>query len=208
MRLDVREARALEPALRCVDALHSPSTGIVDSHALMLALEGDARDAGATLAFTSPVLEAASTQRRHRALDRRRGADERGRASRRQRAGLTRRAGAPIAGVPAARAAGRTSARATTSRSPASAVLATRLSDARGRGLGVHVTLDLAGQRALRSGRATAVEAIDYASTRPCRRLLSAIADYWPALPADALMPDYAGVDRRSRRRANRPATS
>ena len=55
VRLDLREVAAMEPALRCVDALHSPSTGIVDSHQYMLALEGDARDAGATLAFASPV---------------------------------------------------------------------------------------------------------------------------------------------------------
>ena len=42
MRLvDAREATALEPALRAVAALLSPSTGIVDSHGLMLALQGD-----------------------------------------------------------------------------------------------------------------------------------------------------------------------
>ena len=45
----------MEPALRCVDALYSPSTGIVDSHQYMLALEGDALDAGASIAFESPV---------------------------------------------------------------------------------------------------------------------------------------------------------
>ena len=43
------EARALEPALNCDAALLSPSTGIVDSHAFMLALRGDAEDAGASL---------------------------------------------------------------------------------------------------------------------------------------------------------------
>src|SRR5262249_16803337 len=53
VRLDPRDVAAMEPALRCVDALHSPSTGIVDSHQYMLALEGDARDAGATIAFAS-----------------------------------------------------------------------------------------------------------------------------------------------------------
>ena len=39
--LDAAEARALEPALACHGALLSPSTGIVDSHGLMLALQGD-----------------------------------------------------------------------------------------------------------------------------------------------------------------------
>ncbi|OXH83794.1 FAD-dependent oxidoreductase, partial [Burkholderia multivorans] len=41
------EAQALEPALECVEALFSPSTGIVDSHQLMLALLGDAQRDGA-----------------------------------------------------------------------------------------------------------------------------------------------------------------
>ena len=39
--LDREQALALEPELECVAALYSPSTGIVDSHALMLALQGD-----------------------------------------------------------------------------------------------------------------------------------------------------------------------
>src|SRR3954454_17192556 len=43
-------ARAMEPALNCEAALLSPSTGIVDSHGLMLALRGDAEDAGTVIA--------------------------------------------------------------------------------------------------------------------------------------------------------------
>ncbi len=49
------EAIALEPALRCDGALHSPSTGIIDSHGLMLALLGDLEDAGGALALSTPV---------------------------------------------------------------------------------------------------------------------------------------------------------
>ena len=49
------QAIALEPALRCTGALWSPSTGIVDSHGLMLAYQGDAEDHGAMIAFDSPV---------------------------------------------------------------------------------------------------------------------------------------------------------
>src|SRR6201989_2537611 len=52
------EARALEPALKCDAALLSPSTGIIDSHAYMLALRGDAEDAGAAFAFHTPLLRA------------------------------------------------------------------------------------------------------------------------------------------------------
>jgi L-2-hydroxyglutarate oxidase LhgO len=53
--LDGAQARALEPALTVEAALLSPSTGIVDSHGLMLALQGDAEDRGAMIAFNTPV---------------------------------------------------------------------------------------------------------------------------------------------------------
>ena len=53
--LSAADAVALEPALRCHAALYSPSTGIIDSHGLMLELQGDAETAGAMLAFLSPV---------------------------------------------------------------------------------------------------------------------------------------------------------
>ena len=49
------EARALEPALACVAAVHSPGTGIVDSHALMLALQGDLENAGGVVACHSEI---------------------------------------------------------------------------------------------------------------------------------------------------------
>src|SRR5258708_19604821 len=51
-------ARAMEPALNCDAALLSPSTGIIDSHAFMLALRGDAEDAGAACAFHTPLRRA------------------------------------------------------------------------------------------------------------------------------------------------------
>ena len=50
------QARQLEPALNCVAALLSPSTGIIDSHALMLAYQGDAEAAGAIVVLRTPVL--------------------------------------------------------------------------------------------------------------------------------------------------------
>ena len=54
-RLSMLEAQALEPELACAGALWSPSTGIVDSHALMLAFLGDAERHGAALALRSQV---------------------------------------------------------------------------------------------------------------------------------------------------------
>lgn len=50
------EARSLEPALRCHAALLSPSTGIVDSHGLMLALRGAIEDAGGVIALGCQVI--------------------------------------------------------------------------------------------------------------------------------------------------------
>jgi L-2-hydroxyglutarate oxidase LhgO len=49
------ELRELEPQVRCVAGFLSPSTGIIDSHALMLALQGDAEGRGASVVFLSPV---------------------------------------------------------------------------------------------------------------------------------------------------------
>lgn len=49
------QARALEPQLECVAAVHSPSTGIIDSHALMLSLQGDFENAGGLTVFNSAV---------------------------------------------------------------------------------------------------------------------------------------------------------
>jgi len=54
--LTPEQVRTEEPAVFCVGALLSPSTGIIDSHGLMLAYQGDAEDAGAMLAFHSPVI--------------------------------------------------------------------------------------------------------------------------------------------------------
>lgn len=50
------EAARLEPGLRCQAALRSPSTGVIDSHALMLALQGSIEDAGGVVVCDSPVL--------------------------------------------------------------------------------------------------------------------------------------------------------
>lgn len=53
--LSREQARTLEPQLECVAAVHSPSTGIVDSHALMLALQGDLENAGGMVVLNSAI---------------------------------------------------------------------------------------------------------------------------------------------------------
>ncbi|MCK5167011.1 MAG: NAD(P)/FAD-dependent oxidoreductase, partial [Rhodospirillaceae bacterium] len=50
------ELKKMEPELNAVRAIHSPSTGLVDSHALMLALQGDIENAGGVVALKSPVI--------------------------------------------------------------------------------------------------------------------------------------------------------
>jgi L-2-hydroxyglutarate oxidase LhgO len=56
-RLSREQARALEPELECIAALHSPTTGIVSSHDLMTSLRGDLENAGGTVALATKVLE-------------------------------------------------------------------------------------------------------------------------------------------------------
>lgn len=55
IRIDGNEVLSLEPALRCHEAILSPSTGIIDSHAYMLALLGDAEAAGATFVAQTSI---------------------------------------------------------------------------------------------------------------------------------------------------------
>ncbi len=54
--LNAPQAKSMEPALNATSALLSPSTGILDSHSFMLALQGDAEENGAMIAFMSPVV--------------------------------------------------------------------------------------------------------------------------------------------------------
>lgn len=192
------EARRMEPALHCVAALHSPSTGIIDSHALMLSFLGDAEAAGAMLALKSRLVNAVARDggfELHVA-----GADP-------IRCGiLVNSAGlrAPsiarlIEGFPAGKAPPEYYARgnyyALAVRPPFSRLVYPVPEPG---GLGVHVTLDLAGQARFgpdvewieRIGLAT-----DYAvDPRRAERFYAAIRRYWPALPEGALAPGYAGI--------------
>jgi len=54
--LSKSELAQMEPAVNCVAGVISPSTGIIDSHALMIALQGDAENAGAIIVFKSPLI--------------------------------------------------------------------------------------------------------------------------------------------------------
>jgi len=198
--LDGAAARALEPALHAVAALHSKVTGIIDSHAFMLALQGEAEDHGAALALRSPLLSAravadgfmvdiggAEPMRLHTRC-------------------LVNSAGLAASDV-AARIGGLAPDRVRAThrckgnyfalsgvRAPFSRLIYP-MHDAAG--LGTHLTLDLAGQGRFGPDTEWLPDdgPIDYTvdATRG-ERFYAAIRRYWPGLPDGALQPDYSGV--------------
>jgi L-2-hydroxyglutarate oxidase LhgO len=194
--LNGEEARALEPALNCDAALLSPSTGIIDSHAFMLALRGDAEDAGASCAFHAPLLRGRATSDGFEL-------DVGGEAPITlacelliNAAGLAATAvargidGLPIELIPPAYLA-KGNYFSCSARAPFSHLIYPVPEPG---GLGVHLTLDMAGQA--RFGPDVEwIDEIDYA-VDPARaqRFYPAIRRYWPTLPDGALMPSYSGI--------------
>jgi L-2-hydroxyglutarate oxidase LhgO len=194
--LSAAEARRLEPELNCIAALLSPSTGIIDSHALMLAYQGEAEEAGAVVAFRSPVL---SGQVRRDGFELEVGGDEPTRIRCHvlvNAAGLHAPAlaraieGIPTESIPPAyfcrgvyfTLSGRSPFRRLIYPVPVPG------------GLGVHITLDLAGQA--RFGPDVEwIEGIDYAvDPRRGDAFYAAVRRYWPGLRDGALQPGYAGI--------------
>jgi L-2-hydroxyglutarate oxidase LhgO len=189
-------ARALEPALNCTAALLSPSTGIIDSHAFMLALRGDAEDAGAAFAFHTPLLHAKAAAGRIEL-------DVGGEAPMAlvcdllvNAAGLNAPTvargidGMPLELIPRAYLA-KGNYFSCSKKAPFSHLIYPVPEPG---GLGVHLTLDMAGQA--RFGPDVEwVDSIDYA-VDPARaeRFYPAIRKYWPTLPDGALMPSYSGM--------------
>ena len=194
VRITPEAARAMEPAVSCVGALHSPSTGIVDSHALMLAYLGDAEDRGAMLALKSP-LEKASIGEGGFVL-RAAGAEPVRTRVLVNSAGLHAPSVARgIEGFPRDRIPRQLYAKGNyyslSGSSPFSRLVYPVPEPG---GLGVHVTLDLAGQA--RFGPDVEwVESIDYrVDPKRAERFYAAIRRYWPGLPDGALSPGYAGI--------------
>jgi L-2-hydroxyglutarate oxidase LhgO len=190
-------ASALEPALACSAALLSPSTGIVDAHALMLALLGDAEALRATLALRSTVTGGEATSR---GIVLRVGGE----------AGSTFLARTVVnaAGHGAPALAGRLQGLAarhvpraylakgcyfTLTGRPPFSHLVYPVPGTSGH-LGVHFTLDMGGQG--RFGPSFRwVEAEDYGvDESEAPGFYAAVRRYWPALPDGALRPGYAGI--------------
>ncbi len=200
--LTAHEARILEPALACTEALLSPSTGIVDSHGLMLALQGDLESAGGAVALASRV-ERIELGRPHRvhAAGMTLGARIVVNAAGLWAPALAQRTeGLAPAFQPQARFA-KGSYFALPGRAPFSR-LVYPLPEAAG--LGVHLTLDLGGQArfgpdvewvepdtAADGGDGT----LDYrVEARRAESFYAEIRRYWPALSDGALQPAYSGV--------------
>jgi L-2-hydroxyglutarate oxidase LhgO len=187
----------LEPAVRCAAALWSPSSGIVDSHGLMLAYLGDAEAAGAMVAFHAP-LEAAEVTPEGIALEV--GgeapmsllADTVVNAAGLYAVPVARQiAGLPEATIPPAYYA-KGNYYTLAGRSPFSHLIYPVPEAA---GLGVHVTVDLGG--AARFGPDVEwVERPDDYDVDPVRAeaFYAAVRKYWPELPEASLLPGYAGI--------------
>ena len=190
------EARAMEPELHCVAALHSPSTGIIDSHGLMLAYQGEAEDRGAMLALHSPVMGGATGVGgimldvggvEPMRIFARTVVNSAGLMAQRVAAGLR---GFPLEKVPPCHYA-KGNYYSLAARSPFTHLIYPVPEAA---GLGVHLTLDLAGQARFGPDVEWIAE-IDYdVDLRRADGFYRAIRDYWPGLRDGQLAPGYAGI--------------
>lgn len=198
--LDAAQAKALEPALRCDAALLSTSTGVVDSHGFMLALQGDLERAGGMVALRSAVNSARVTQTGPHVVRMADGSELQARVLVNSAAlhacSLARRfEGLQPRFVPREFFA-KGNYYSLAARVPFSHLIYPAPADA---WLGVHLTLDLGGQAKfgpdLEWLRVDSPEQIDY-TVDPGRAdgFYAEVRRYWPGLPDGALAPSYSGV--------------
>jgi len=193
--LEREQAQALEPELACVAALHSPSTGIIDSHALMLSLLGDVEQAGGLLAVQSAVASAVCTPEGI-VLQMADGSELLARQVI-NAAGLSAPAlarafqGLDARQVPRAWYA-KGNYFTLSGAAPFSRLIYPVPQAA---GLGVHLTLDLGGQAKF-GPDVQWVEAADdlVVSSAHEADFYREVRQYWPGLPEGALQPGYAGI--------------
>ena len=194
--LSCEELRDLEPAVECVAGFLSPSTGIVDSHALMLAYQGNAENHGASVVFKSPV-ESGTVCGDGIVLNV--GGDEPMTIACRSVvncAGLfAQNVARSIEGIPASSIPPQYFAKAhyytLSGKPPFRRLVYPVASDAH---LGVHVTVDMAGQ--IRFGPDVSwVDAVDYSFDHSRGPLFyEAIRKYYPGLKDGQLQPGYTGI--------------
>lgn len=191
------QARELEPELACDAALVSPSTGIVDSHALMLSLQGDAENAGGQCVFHTRF---ESGRIRPDGLFEVRFEGQ-------ETMTLTTRMLVNAAGLSSVHVAGKLQGLSPqfipqawlckgnyftlSGKAPFSRLIYPMPNQA---GLGVHLTLDMGGQA--KFGPDTEwVDSEDYSlDARRADGFYEAIRSYWPGLADGALQPGYTGI--------------
>ncbi len=197
--LDRAQAQAMEPALECLGAVWSPSTGIVDSHVLMLSMQGDLEQAGALVACRAAVQSMAVRQGGIEVLT----ADG---------LRLLARTVVNAAGLDACALAHRTdgldprhvprawyakgSYFTLAGRSPFQRLIYPAPEpDKHLAGLGVHLTIDLGGQAKFGPDVQWTDDPTDW-QVDPARgdAFYAEVRRYWPALPDGALSPGYAGI--------------
>ena len=197
--LTSQEAKAMEPELQCLAALWSPGTGIVDSHALMLSYLGDLENAGGLLALQSKFESAevvhsnSKTQFVVRTVD----GTEILANQVINAAGLyaphvaMQFSGTNLALIPKAYYA-KGNYFSLSGRSPFSRLIYPVPEAA---GLGVHLTLDMAGQAKF-GPDVEWVDSPDHLSVDARRGdvFYAEVRKYWPGLKDGALMPSYAGI--------------
>jgi L-2-hydroxyglutarate oxidase LhgO len=205
--LDGAQARRLEPALRCELALLSPETGIIDSHGLMLALLGEAQDHGAMLAVASRFESARALAGGGFEVRVAAGASEAVGAGSTEPMTLRCRTLINAAGLHASKVAraiegidassipetqfAKGNYFVVTGGCPFTRLIYPTPNEV---GLGVHLTLDLAGQA--RFGPDVEwVPLINYdVDPGRCQSFYDTVRAYWPGLPDGALVPGYAGI--------------
>jgi len=193
--LDAEDARRIEPELECTAAIYSPTTGIIDSHALLLALQGVLESKGGQIVLSSKVIQLARIGCNYQ---------------------LTLKEGYKIKTPRLVVAAGLHTSRLLSGindKSIRTAIPTQYL--AKGNyftlshkapfshliyplpekgGLGVHLTLDMEG-RARFGPDVEWVSAINYSViTKHRGKFYRNIRRYWPNLPDDSLQPGYAGI--------------
>ena len=199
--LEEKEALRYEPELRCVAALWSPSTGILDSHGFMRALESDLSRAGGMVLLESPVQRAYCSSNGIRLSV---GKDD--------PVDIDATVVVNCAGLDAQHVAQRFEGLSVDS-IPALFYAKGNYYGVEGRvpfqrliypvpeegGLGVHLTVDLAG-RARFGPDVEWVDHIDYrVDPQRAESFYAAIRSYWPKLPPGALRPDYSGIRPKTR---------
>jgi L-2-hydroxyglutarate oxidase LhgO len=194
--LSQSQSLAMEPQLRALGALHSPSTGIIDSHSFMLSLQGDLESAGGVVAFNSPIL---SGEYKNAEMSLNIGGEQVMTLTAKyviNCAGLSAQhiarqfSGLALANIPPLHYA-KGNYYALQCKAPFSRLIYPVPEEA---GLGVHFTMDLAG--AGRFGPDVEwIDNIDYAVDPKGAELFYAqISRYWPNIKQGALIPAYSGI--------------